>query len=504
MPPTLKEIRPFLKRAAIHALLYVLCLAIFGLVVFVIGPWAVGGEIDQRLVGLTMIGLLAVVAMVRPLDQLLTRLINRSLSRDRQRYQKTLKAATAGMVRIRNLSRLLTLINHVIVRNVGVIHATIFLKSRENASFVVAASDGKIESPAGLLRLDEGNPLVDWLSQNEQPTVYEELKARLKKSRRIGQSQEIKRIPLVMNEMERRSAVVCVPSFIEGGLKGFLLLGKKLSGAKYEPEDLNLFSALASQAALAIENAEAYEELRDTRDQLLQSERLATIGKFAADMAHEIKNPLQAIKTFFEYLPTRYNNQEFREEFSQIAKAEVDRIDDLVRQLANFTHPKPPQFKPVEMHQVIDSVLALLEKDLHKHHIEVRKGYSPNGLTVEADRDQMKQVFLNLCTNAIEAMEPAEEKNKLLEIVAYPASQVLVAKVRDTGCGIPQNQVADVFTPSFTTKEKGSGLGLSIVKNILRAHCATIEVESQLGQGTTFTITLPRRQPGMNLSSQAV
>src|SRR3989338_1468695 len=186
----------------------------------------------------------------------------------------------------------------------------------------------------------------------------------------------------------------------------------------------------------------------------------------------------------------------------------------------NLAPPEPSPFLPFpEISQAIDSVLALLENDLEKSRIEVRKGYSPNGLTVEADRDQMKQVFLNLFANAIEAMAPPPvlgpsgrpsaaapggqtggggaanaEKPRLLDLVAYPDGRTLVVKIRDTGAGIAESQLPLIFAPFFTTKEKGSGLGLAIVQSILQVHGAAIRVESQVGVGTTFTITFPRRQ----------
>lgn len=495
----LMDISVVLKRTVIYTLLYSISLAVFGFVALFLGQSVL--KLDPRLAA--VLGLLFVVAVVQPLDRTLTRMTNQFLFREKYRYQQTLKAASAGMGRIRNLPRLLALMARVIVGNVKVTHATLFLKERDKNSFVVVASHGRLKKPARLLRLEETSPLLSRLiAHPKELVVYEELKAQLKQNQQNGQGPEIRKLSPIVKEMERLNVAVCVPSFMDGKLKGLLMLGEKLSGAMYDQEDLDIFSTLANQAALAVENAEAYEELRDTRDQMLQSERLATIGKFAADMAHEIKNPLQAIKTYFQYLPQKRDDPEFQERFAELARSEVDRIDHYVRQLATYTNPRPPQFQPIEIQQVIDSVLALLESDLHKARIDVRKGYSPNELTIEADRDQMKQVFLNLCMNAIEAMPSQNGKPNLLEIVAYPNGKVLVVKVRDTGCGITEEQLPVLFAPFFTTKEKGSGLGLSIVQSILRAHSASIDVQSRVGQGTTITLTLPRRQPAQNILSR--
>ncbi len=421
-------------------------------------------------------------------------LIGRILSGERQRYRQTLKAASFGMTRIRNLSRLLNLIARVIVSNVRVSHAIIFLKNKEGSAFTAVATRGKPKKAAGELPLEETTHLAALLEQQRQPVVYRELKAQLARNRKAKDPKEAALLKYAAWEMENLQAALCIPSFIHGKFQGFLVVGEKLSGQRYDPDDLSVFSALASQAALAIENAQAYEELRDTRDQLLRSERMGTIGKFAADMAHEIKNPLQAVLGFFEMLPEKYDDPDFRNRFSKLAQTEAERINDLVRQLMIYAKPRSPELAPIEISQAIESVLALLENDLLKYRIEIRRGYSPNGLTVEADRDQMKQVFLNLFSNAIDAMGARPDQENQLDIVAYPDGENLVVKIRDTGPGIGENQLPLIFAPFFTTKEKGSGLGLAIVQNILRAHNAAIRAESATGAGTTFVITFPGRQ----------
>ena len=475
------DINVVIKKTVRCTVLYSLCLVLFGFIVFFLGSWVVSGNPGRRFVWLSMVGLMAVIAVVHPLDRFLTHLTDRALFRQQYRYRQTLKAAGTGMGRIRRLPKLLTLITRVIVSSVKVTHATVFLKDGDRPCFIVAASSGTLKKPAGLLRLDEESPLVARLSRRREPVVYEEL-----------QTKRTERMTRVLDEMERLQAFVCVPLFMDETLKGFLMLGEKLSGDMYSREDLDIFSTLANQAALAIENAQAYEELRDTRDQLLQSERLATIGKFAADMAHEIKNPLQAIMTFFEFLPEKRNDPDFRERFAAVAKSEAQRIDHLVRELVTYTNPQPPQLQPVDIHRVIDSVLALLENDLDKSRIEVRRRYASGSFTVEADRDQMKQVFLNLFMNAVDAMSAGDGKENRLEIATERASSVLLIKIHDTGCGVPSNHLSVLFAPFFTTKEKGYGLGLSIVQNILKAHGATIGVDSEIGAGTTVTLTLQR------------
>jgi len=503
----LMDINVVIKRTMIYTVIYSISLAVFGSVVIFLGQWAALGTIDPGLVWLSMVGLLIVVAMVRPLDRILTRLTDRFLFGDRYIYQQTLKAAAAGMSQIRNLPQLLELIVKVVVKHVKVAHATIFLKKRNDPGFTVAASHGKVELLPNKPAFEDTDPLVVWLTRCKEPIVLEEMKEQLKRTQHSQKDpQTIELLSKLVEEMEALQTALCVPSFLENRLKGFLLLGEKLSGAMYNQEDLDLFFTLAGQAALAIENAEAYEELRDTRDQMLQSERMATLGKFAIDMAHEIKNPLQAILGFFDLIPSKLDDPEFRTHFAALAKEEAERIDQLVKQLMVYAKPKVPHCQPIEITAAIDSVLALLENDLDRHRITVRKGYSPNGLVVEADRDQMKQVFWNLIRNAVEAMAQSGNPKEVgqvqsdpppryLDIVAFPDEELLVVKIRDTGVGIPEDKLPLLCTPFYTTKERGSGLGLAIVQNILKIHHGSLAIESQLGVGTTVTVLLPRRQP---------
>lgn len=492
----LMDIKVVIQKTVIYALLYSLCLAVFGFVVFFLGQWVLLGGVNPRLVLLSMVGLLLVVAVMHPLDRFLTHLTKKVLFRERYRYQETLKAASAGMSRIRNLPKLLELTARVVVSNVKVTHATIFLKDKNQPFFAVAASHGRSAKPVVPGRLEENNALIRWMEHFKEPMVYEELSLDIKKDPHAAEEPPNAPLGQVVREMERLDAAVCVPSLMEEKLKGFLVLGRKLSGDMYDQEDLDIFSTLASQSALAVENAEAYEEIRNTRNQLLLSERLATIGQFAANMAHEIKNPLQAILTFFEYLPERHNDSEFRDRFSNLAKSEIERISRLVKELATYTNPKPPKFQPVEIQQVLESVLELLYNDFLEQGIIVRRNYDPKEPMVEADRDQLTQVFLNLMMNAMEAMPMDGSREDLLEIIVSTRVEDVSVVIKDAGVGIPESQIPTLFTPSFTsTKEKGTGLGLAIVHNIVTAHHGRITVRSQVGVGTSITVSIPYSQP---------
>jgi signal transduction histidine kinase len=281
---------------------------------------------------------------------------------------------------------------------------------------------------------------------------------------------------------------------MEDHLVGFLALGPKLSGAGYLPDDLHAFTTLAHEAALAIDNALSYEELLRVNEQLkvaaerlLTQERLAAAGQFATGMAHEIKNPLSAIKTFAQYLPEKYDDPAFRKKFFRIVQAEIDRINEIVRELSDFAKPAPLQLQPVKVAQLVEDTLSLLSNQCLEHGVEIEKHFLENGVKIQADPQQLKQVLLNLLLNSLEAMPQGGK----IEVTTATGQEGLSLRITDTGTGISPDQQKHVWDPFFTTKERGMGLGLAIVKGVVERHGGQIALSSRPGQGTTVEVNLP-------------
>jgi signal transduction histidine kinase len=402
-------------------------------------------------------------------------------------YQKTLKQLSTGMTRIRNLNKLLDLTVIQIVRTVKITHATIFLYDKNTNKYILKTSRGELKKKVGL-ELEPSSLLLSWLFDTRAPIVYDDLDEFLKRPEFNAITSKASDIRHLRLQMKQLQAAVCIPGFIEDQLIGFLLLGEKTSGDMYTQDDLDAFSTLTNQAVLAIENAQSYEELSNTRDQLIKSERLATLGEFASEVAHEIKNPLQSIKAFTELINEKYNDKEFREKFSWLVAGEIDRIDNFVRQLVKVAHPAPVELTSTNITEILDSVLELMENELSSKGITIKKDYQSKPVQIKADKNQLKQVFLNLITNACDAMEGTDKKS--LSVSAYSFQSHAVIKISDTGCGIPPESIPRLFNPLFTTKERGTGLGLNIVDTIIKSHKGNIAVESEAGKGSTFTLTI--------------
>lgn len=242
-------------------------------------------------------------------------------------------------------------------------------------------------------------------------------------------------------------------------------------------------------------------QLKRLEQNVQRADRMSSIGTLAAGMAHEVKNPLVSIKTFTQLLLTKFDDVDFRETFAEVVPHEVDRIDTTVRGLLDFARPRPVEFAEQDLADTIRRVLALVENQARKANIGVRLEAPEEKMRVYGDEQQLHQLFLNLFLNAIDAMKEgggdlsvnvrrdrAMLRKKGSAYMEVPCVRVAV---RDTGCGIEQKDLDQIFTPFFTTKAEGSGLGLAVVHGIVTEHGGEIDVESVCGSGTSFTVTFP-------------
>jgi PAS domain S-box-containing protein len=237
-----------------------------------------------------------------------------------------------------------------------------------------------------------------------------------------------------------------------------------------------------------------------------RAERLASFGALASGVAHEIKNPLVAIRTFAELLPDRYTESDFREDFSKVVVREIDRIDDLVARLRGIAATPPPQMGAVDIREPISETIALLRARLDQARITVQSRFDDSTPFVAIDESQLKQLFLNLLLNAIEAMSSGGHLTVRITRKDSLGKPWIVVEVSDTGPGIPDSVRPNIFDPFFTTKPRGSGLGLAICRGITDAHRGTIRAENnEDGTGTTITVEFPAvSQAGSFMDHSAV
>jgi PAS domain S-box-containing protein len=233
-------------------------------------------------------------------------------------------------------------------------------------------------------------------------------------------------------------------------------------------------------------------KIKELENEKRTAERLASFGSLVSGIAHEIKNPLVAIKTFAELLPERFSDTDFRDDFSKVVTTEIDRIDGLVGRLRGLAAPGLGTKTATDLREPISETLSLLRGQLEQKQITVQRTLGSSQALVSIDPAQAKQLFLNLFLNAIEAMTPGGQLTVTVARLERQDQPWIRVAISDTGPGIPDAIRAKIFDPFFTTKTTGSGLGLAICRSIVDAHRGTIRAESVApGVGTTILVEFP-------------
>ncbi len=269
-------------------------------------------------------------------------------------------------------------------------------------------------------------------------------------------------------------AEIVIFNFV-GGIMG--ALGDRLKQARIRAE------------RNAVERRNAYDELQKTFAQLLQAEKLSSLGELAAGIVHEVRNPLASIKGAVEILEDELSSDSPRREFAGLAKKEVDRLDKLVGEFLRFARPATLSVKATELNETVVSVIALIENQAAAQSISIEKRLAENLPEVLIDAEQIKQILLNLAINSLQAMTTGGGR---LVFHTSESEDFCVVKVEDTGGGIKPEFLPKIFDPFFTTKEKGVGLGLSVAHKIAVQHNGQLSVSNENGT-TIFLLQLPKK-----------
>ncbi|MBM3142945.1 MAG: PAS domain S-box protein [Chloroflexi bacterium] len=299
------------------------------------------------------------------------------------------------------------------------------------------------------------------------------------------------------------------PSLVAAGIKSYVGVPIKFDtevlGVLFAHSDvvrafsdrhLKVLATFAGQAAITIRNARLYQDLKmqvrkleDTQAQLTHAEKLAAIGRLAANVAHEINNPLTGILMASSALAEEINESDPKRSELEIIKKESLRARGIIRNLLDFARPTEAAVVETDINELVRGSVSLLRHTMDMKGMELVERYGSEVPRLLVDRNQMMQVFYNLIANALDAMP----RGGKLTITTGVKDESVVIEFRDTGVGIPPEHMDKIFEPFFTTKPnaKGTGLGLSVSYNIVKAFGGTIEVKSEMGKGSTFTVCLP-------------
>jgi len=415
------------------------------------------------------------------------RAMHQIIVRDKYFYHRVLEEFSRRLVTIVDLKRLLSMLADTVERSMGVSRISIFLYNSEKEAFRLALVRGSPESEMMNIFFKSTDPSIQWLQEKKESV----LRAEVERNPKGPKAKEI------LEMMGRLQAEVCLPLVYMDRLIGFINLGHKLAKEMYYREDLDLLNTLANQVAIAVENANLYENLKKSQGIMRRADRLASLGTLISSLAHEIRNPLVSIKTFTQLLPERMEDEEFRNYFLKVASGEIDRLTTLINELLGFARPSEPNLRGEDMNALIEKMEFLVITEARKKNISISKNFTSNLPLVMVDAEQIKQVLLNILLNAVQSTPGEGQIWVETRVVRIPREDTTVRfvqiEVRDTGVGIPKENMEKVFDPFFSTRPDGSGLGLAISYQIIHEHGGFIDLESEVGKGTSFRVHLPLR-----------
>jgi signal transduction histidine kinase len=266
----------------------------------------------------------------------------------------------------------------------------------------------------------------------------------------------------------------------------------------FSNEEIRILSALAELSAIAIEKARLYERIVDVEEQLRQNEKLSALGLLAAEVAHEIRNPLTVMKLLYHSLDLKFPASDPRAKDARIIEAKIEHLNKIVEQILDFARTTEPKLAPVNLNELIDELGLLVRHKLANQNVRLARDLQSNLPLVMGDAPQLEQAFLNLILNAAEAMPDGGTLTIKSHEIHLPRNSTqpthVVMEFKDTGKGMSAELKKRAFTAILsTTKAKGNGLGLAIVGRIIETHRGEISIKSKIGRGTAISITLPRQ-----------
>ena len=492
----LMDIEIIIKKGILYSVLMVAIIAEYSLLIFV-GQYISQAALGANQLIATIITAFAIALGYKPLENFVTEATNQYFFKKQYDYQKTLKLSSEVMNLLTDIDRLVKLTTRIVCRKMELAEASTLVLDEPNHRYIVKAAESMSKNLLDMM-FSDNHELFKYLFHSKALLTKEEIVNAL--HNKLILPDERKRFTAIKKEMDSLHAQVCIPCITRGKYMGNKLvavfcLGEKKSGDMYSAEDIQLLTTLSNQAAVAVENAIMYsdlmkqfQELKNTRDQLVQADKLAVIGTMAAGIAHEIKNPLTSIQLYVLMMQKQFDDPEFRQKFNQMVPSEVDRLNKIVNDLTTFAKPAKLESEPAQINDILEKTLRLSEISFKKMNVKVLRDFGsvPN---VSVNQQKMMQIFLNLIKNGAESME----NGGTLTIKTYHdafANKVCI-DIKDEGHGITDENLKKLFAPFFTTKDKGTGLGLAITRRIVEEHKGDIKVKSKVGEGTTFTVELP-------------
>jgi two-component system sensor histidine kinase HydH len=444
----------------------------------------------------TLIAAIVILILYDPLRNLVEQKLNQFIFREKFEFQRRAEKIRDSLRSVFDVQALANMLLEQLHSSRRVTHAGVYLFEESGLAFTCLGSIGT--AAPGRLDAIQARPFLSRL-KDEKLLVVENLEAEreaLMGRAGVEDQGRLEVLDGIIETMHSLQTALAI-GFVSGQqLLGFLNVKDERLREAYATDEIRALVAIAGQATITIENSRHFSQIRE-------KDRLAALGEMAAGLAHEIRNPLGAIKGAAQLVT---ENRPGEAPYLGIINEEVNRLDGVVSQFLSYARPLKESRELVDINQVLERTLTLIHVEDHGCEVELVAAH--NLPAVRSDPELLRQVILNLSRNAIQAME--ETGGKLLISTALTRRRIISGndsqlgervsfirvRFQDEGPGIPPEVMERLFIPFFTTKSGGTGLGLAICQRLIRSLGGTIEVTSRLGEGTTFTIYLPAHDGG--------
>lgn len=494
-----------------------------------------------------LLSILIIVLGYDPIRSFLINLTDKYLFQKGYDYHKVLKDASRGMAKIESLKHLLGLVLHFITMKMRVENVAVLSFEYSDRLFRLVAARG-YKGNVSRVSLNTDHPLMVMLRETRDAIPLHDITEKLESIEEPEAKSDLK---IISDEMRMLGAKCAIPSFLGNDLKNVLLIGDKKSGEPLTSEDISLLMTLAQEASIALENARLYDEaikkqrqlgqindqlehskkmlvnalseaegankaLQDTQAQLIHEQKMATLGRLAASVGHEVNNPLTILSMNVSraILKFRKNPElkvsEILDVFDKMEK-NIERIKAVVNTLTGLLKKSEKgKFEPLSLKLILEETLPLVQFQTYMDNLtgtEVELNVPGSVPLIRGDLERLQEIFLNLFINAYHAMANKRFRKIRVDAENDPETPGMVAvHFTDNGSGMSEDTMKKVFNYGYTTKPpgKGSGLGLYMCKYIVELHGGTIRVKSKLSEGTTFTVTLPVYQEEQTAASASL
>jgi two-component system, NtrC family, sensor histidine kinase HydH len=454
----------------------------------------------------TVIASFVILSLFEPLREKVEEQVLATLFRERFELIRALVGLRGRLSSVINPAQMAAMVLDTMHDIRRVTHTSFYLLAADRPGFRLL--DHRGPAPIVFLEASAARGLLAAASAGERALLRETVERTLRDLQGDGPSEavpadpdEVKRLSDIKTALEQMSAGISFPLVGEDRVLGFWNLWDELVPEAYSSDEIAAMLEVAERAAVVVENSQLFERMKE-RD------RLAALGEMAAGLAHEIRNPLGAIKGAAQYLnPTGHPGDEG--DFLRIIVEEVNRLNGVVTEFLDYARPLKSSLAPADVNDILSRTLRLLESQGLPGGVSVALRLDDQLPPALGDAEQLKQVFINLALNALQAMPAGGALNISTSLLSTssgwrfaavgpsgrPSEGTVEIRFRDTGEGISEEALERIFIPFYTTKEKGTGLGLAICQRIVKSHNGTLTVESRAGEGTEFVVRLPAAGP---------